>query len=243
MVDIRTYYWGGREAPGLALRFFLPVVPCLTVAVAWLVGRTRVPARALAVVLVVTGALGAYGSWQSVREEAFALERARAVLSAVDQAVPDGAVVVIPRTLGETLEYAGRWHVVPGWLFPGDPDRKKLLLPWEVPAEMARQYAGVAAPTQIAKGAGYRRHYRGLDDESVAGVVMRDIEAWRPGAPVFWIGDPRAVTAAAALLPDRRLDALGRVVFPPAPSAAFEVDAPYWVPRGDVWLYRLDPSK
>jgi len=238
-----AYYWGGREDPRLAFRFFLPALVCLIPAIVWLVARTSGRRRwALLSIVSVQIAWGVYGSERSMDDESVALTRAHDIIAAAEQAVPRGAVVIAPRTLGETLEYENRWSIVPEWLLPGDPDRRTMLLPWEVPEQVARRYAHTPAPTQIARGAGLRSHYRGLSDKGLVEAVMADIHQWRPRANVYWIGDPGVVAITGRLLATGRFEAIGRVLDPAGLNPAVDADAPYWVPHGPDWIFKLSAA-
>ncbi len=234
-----AYYWGGREDPRLAFRFFLPALVCLIPGIVWCVSRARGRLRWVMVGAVsVQITMGVIGSQRSMSDEAVALRRAEDIVAAAEHAIPRGAVVIAPRTLGETLEYEQRWSIVPEWLLPGDPDRKSMLLPWEVPPEVARRYARTPAPTQIARGADIRGRYRGLSDRDLVRAVMTDIHHWRPDAGVYWIGDPGVVATADTLLAAGRFEAIGRVL-DRAGERARDPDAPYWVPRGPDWIFKL----
>ena len=74
-----------------------------------------------------------------MREEGLALRGGRELVSAVRQTVPPGSVLICPRGFGETLAYTGLWRIVPQWLFPGDPERDRIVVPWEVTPEMVRE--------------------------------------------------------------------------------------------------------
>lgn len=234
-----AYYWGGREDPRLAFRFFLPALVCLIPGIVGWVARARGRLRwAMVGAVSVQIAVGVSGSERSMRDEAVALTRAGDIVAAAEEAIPRGAVVIAPRALGETLEYENRWSLVPEWLLPGDPDRRTMLLPWEVPADVARRYAHTPAPTQIARGADIRSHYRGLSDRDLVRAVMTDIQHWRPGAGVYWIGDPNVVATADTLLATGRFEAIGKVL-DPGGDRVNDAAAPYWVPRGPDWIFKL----
>jgi len=234
-----AYYWGGREDPRLAFRFFLPALVCLIPVIVWCVSHAHGRLRwALGTMVAFQMAVGVFGSERSMRDEAVALTRAEDIVAAAEHVIPRGAVVIAPRTLGETLEYENRWSLVPEWLLPGDPDRSTMLLPWEVSPQIARRYAHTPAPTQIARGADLRSHYRGLSDRELVQAVMTDIHRWRPDADVYWVGDPSVVATADTLLATGRFEAIGRVL-DPAGERAENPDAPYWVPRGPEWIFKL----
>jgi hypothetical protein len=226
-----TYYWGGIERPSLAFRFFLPALVILIPVVAWLIDRWNGRFRALLAFLVTTQVIwGVAASELGMREEGVALSRAKSIVGAAREVIPEGAVVVAPRALGETLEFEGKWSIVSRWLFPGAPARRTMLLPWEVPADLARRYADTPAPTQIERGADLRLHYRGLEGEALVSVVMADIHAWRANASVFWLGDPGVVVVTDSLMTDGRFAALGSVLNSPGSSVPPRSEESYWVP-------------
>jgi len=210
-----SYYWGDMEYASLALRFFLPSLACLLVAITWVLararGRGRWLARASAVALIV---LGAVHSETEMREEGLALRGGSALVAAARQAVPAGSVLICPRGLGETLSYEGLWHMVPQWLFPGDPQRDRIVVPWEVTPELLHQRALRPAPMQATRGAALRSHYRSLGDSALVRAVLTDVRRWQPSSAIYWIGDPSVVARADMVLNDQEFRALGYMVLP-----------------------------
>ncbi len=215
VLQYTSYYWGENEDPSLALRFFLPAMASLFVAITWLLvhttGRQRWPLRVAVAGLVM---LGVFGSEVEMREEGLALEVGVGLVTAARQAVPDGSVLICPRGLGETLLYGGTWRIVPQWLFPGDPQRQRIIVPWEVPPEVAQEYADRPAPMQAARGAVERSHYRGLHGVDLVQAVLTDISQWAPSADVYWLGDPRVVEGVDTLIENRSFRALGYLALP-----------------------------
>jgi hypothetical protein len=238
-----SYYWGENEYASLALRFFLPVMACLLVAVSWLLpqaqGRTKWPLRATVTGLII---LGAIRSDAGMREEGQAMRGGAALVAAARQAVPEGSVMICTRGLGETLSYGGRWRIVPQWLFPGDPERERIIVPWEVTSDLAREYAGRPAPMQTTRGAALRSHYRGLDGLDLVRAVLTDIREWEPVADVYWVGDPRVVTGVDSLLRNRRFRPLGHLALPGrSEEAAATAGGPTRIPAR-IPIFILEPG-
>jgi len=246
VLEYSSYYWGALEAPALALRFFLPAVVVLGVAIAWMAARSRGRVRPLFVsALVGLTLLGAVRSEVEMRNEGLALEGARTVVEATRQAVPAGSVLIASRTLGETLLFADLWHVVPQWLLPGDPERDLIIVPWEVPPEVVREYSESDAPrtVQVNRSASLRNHYRGLRGEDLVSAVFSDIHAWHPNADVYWIGDPRVVETVNGFLSHGAFQLLGEVELEPVPPGRPDSPLPYWVPLPPLFIFRLVPSE
>jgi hypothetical protein len=237
-----SYYWGVSEHASLALRFFLPAMACLFVAITWLMtqarGRSKWTLRAIVTGLII---LGAIRSHSGMREEGQAMRGGAALVTAARQAVPEGSVMICPRGLGETLTYGGRWRIVPQWLFPGDPERGRIIVPWEVTPDQAREYAGRPAPMQTTRGAALRSHYRGLDDLDLVRAVLTDIREWDPPADVYWIGDPRVVTSVDSLLTNRTFRALGHLAFPGWSEEEATAGGPIRIPAR-IPIFVLEPG-
>ncbi len=237
-----AYYWQDPEYPSLVLRFFLPAMVCLLVAITWLLsfsrGRTRWVVRAVAMGLIVLGAVDSEGE---MREEGLALQGGSALVAAARTAVPVGSVIICPRGLGEILSYTGLWHLVPQWLFPGDPQREQVIVPWEVTPDLVREQALRPAPMQADRGASLRSHYRDLPDSTLVRVVLEDVRKWQPSAGVYWIGDPAVVDRADRGLTGRRFRVLGYVVLPgPGGEEADTEDPSRHLPR--IPIFRLEPD-
>jgi hypothetical protein len=237
-----SYYWGENEHAPLALRFFLPAMVSLFVANAWLLtearGRKKWPLRAVAAVLI---AFGVIRSEAEMRDEGRAMRGGAALVAAARQAVPEGSVLICPRGFGETLSFGGRWRIVPQWLFPGDPERERIIVPWEVTADLAREYADRPAPMQTTRGAALRSHYRGLVGSDLVRAVLTDIRQWEPSAAVYWIGDPGVVAGVDSLLTNQAFRALGRLAFPGGSEEAAAADGPTRIPAG-IPIFVLEPG-
>jgi len=234
-----SYYWGDMEYPSLALRFFLPSVACLLVAITWLLARGR-GGWLVRVSVVALIALGAVQSETEMREEGLALRGGSALVAAARQAIPRGSVLICPRGLGETLSYEGLWHMVPQWLFPGDPQRDRIIVPWEVTPELARQRAHLPAPMQPNRGAALRSHYRSLGDSALVQAVLTDVRRWQPSAAVYWLGDPSVVARADRVMNDQEFRALGYMVLPGWSEEEANVEGPSRIsPR--IPIFVLEP--
>jgi hypothetical protein len=236
-----SYYWGELEYPPLALRFFLPALALLIVAVSWLLSHAR-GRRGWLVRAVVVGLIlfGAVQSEPEMREEGLALEGGGQLVSATRQAIPPGSVVICPRGLGETLSYTGLWHIVPQWLFPGDPERDRIVVPWEVTPEMARGRTLRAAPMQASRGAVLRTHYRDLPDSALVHAVLADVRRWQPLSEVYWVGDPSVVGRADRFLSNQGFRALGYLVLPGRPEREADAEGPSRLPPR-IPLFILEP--
>ena len=237
-----SYYWGENEDASLALRFFLPAMACLLVATTWLLGQAQRrkwwPLQAIAAGLIV---LGVFRSESEMRDEGIALRGGIALVGAARQAVPEGSVLICPRGLGETLSYGSHWRIVPQWLFPGDPERQRIIVPWEVPPELAQEWGDRPAPMQTSRGAALRSHYRGMGDSDLVQAVLLDARRWAPSADVYWIGDPRVVAGVDSLLVDRGFRALGHLVFPGRSEEEAATGGPTRLPSR-IPIFVLEPD-
>lgn len=196
-----AYYFGAGGGLGAGagnLRFLLPTFPFLAVGAAWLLAsmaaRLGAAGRAAALAVVALQFLiGLGASAQMLAQTRASIGAAARVRELVEKQVPAGSVLIVDRTLAESLDAVGRWKIAeenfvfaggprgfggPG--FPGGPGGMG-------PPPMGDPGAGVDGPSpqQANKNRAQQERYSGLRGEERRARVWADVHAWAGGRPLY----------------------------------------------------------
>lgn len=186
---------GGGAAMGGNLRFLVPTFPFFAVAGAWLLAalvRDFGPAGRVAVGVVATLQLLVSGvnSAQTLQRSQATLSAAARARVAAEQHVPAGSIVILDRTLAESLDAVGRWRIVEEGLIGGLGPRR----PGMGPRPLGGGAGGPPAdadtnrpsPLQLGKNRAQQERYAGLPPTERRARVWADIAAWAGDRPVYW---------------------------------------------------------
>lgn len=199
-----AYYWGG---PGI--RFLLPTLPLYILPALWLFREIHSPGVAkagLATLVVFHLAIGVPLSEEQMEGEQERAARTSAVVTWVDNHVPEESLIIADRRLHETLDYYGRWRLVDA-LF---------LARGRVPQGPMRALEGQPSPRQDGKAQSLRASYQELSRQERTQRITQDLLDWAGGkTPVYWIGRALEVNSFSDNLPEGfRFNKVGEIEVP-----------------------------
>ena len=218
-----AYYFGGGGPGGVggSLRFLVPTFPFLVVAGAWLLAQLAEhlgrPGRiAVAVVAALQLLIALGGSAQVLRAAKASLGAAARARALAEKEVPAGSILIVERTLAESLDAVGRWKLVeenflagfggPGAGGPGGFGR---------PGGPGRGFVGGRggpgtgpemddagdrpSPMQVGKNQAQQERYAGLRPDERRQRAWTDLSAWAAGKPVYCFS--RSLDSIERMLP------------------------------------------
>ena len=216
-----AYYFGG--APGGVgggavagnLRFLIPIFPFFAVAAAWLLEAiaVRLGAAGRAAVGVVAALqilIGVAGTAPTLAQAGSSLRAAARARQVAEKEIPAGSVVIVERTLAESLDATGEWKLVEeglvaGMMLPGEfgpgaagagPGRGLRMM---APGSEDAGGRGGPSPQQPGKNRDRQERYRGLTASERRAKIWSDLETWAAGRPIFWF--TRSLDAVEMALP------------------------------------------
>ena len=224
-----AYYFGGGPAGGSGalagnLRFLIPTFPFFAIAAAWLlsrcVGHFGPAGRAAAVVVALLQFVVTLPPAQQVLARTHATLRAAAGAQvAAEKQAPAGSILIVDRTLAESIDGTGAWRLVEESLVGGAGPR---LGPGMGPGPGLRPLGGGRptgidserpSPQQPGKNRAQRERYAELGPAERRARVWADLAAWSDGRPVYWF--TRSLDAVEnALPPDAYYEKLAEVEAP-----------------------------
>jgi len=194
-----AYYFGGGPAAGGGtgamvgnLRFLVPTFPFFAAAGAWLLSRLGrelgAPGyAALGAVATLQVLVAGTSSAQTLARTKATLAAAARTRAVAQDKIPAGSVVVVERTLAESLDATGEWRLVeenfvggqgprggmgrgprPGGFGPGDGDTER------------------PSPQQRGKNRAQQDRYAGLGASARRTRVWADLASWSAGRPIYW---------------------------------------------------------
>ncbi|HUR60038.1 MAG TPA: glycosyltransferase family 39 protein [Opitutaceae bacterium] len=201
-----AYYWGAGGGAGAGmgnLRFLLPTLPFLAVGGAWvlaaLVERLGAGGRAAAAVVVALQLLlGGGASQQMLAQTRNSIGAAARVRALAEKQIPPGSVLIVDRTLGESLDAVGQWKLIEenflsfggggprGFGGPGGPGAMGGPGPMGGPPGELGLGGDTPNPQQVGKNRAQQERYAGLRGEERRARIWADVQAWAAGRPVFW---------------------------------------------------------
>ena len=198
---------GGQGAANGNLRFLIPTFPFFAVTGAWLAGRLAgnlgraglaavVAVASLQLLIAVTGSVQALGQ---AKTSLRAAARTRAV---AQKEIPAGSVIIVERTLAESLDAVGRWRLVEENTVGGTGPRGGpggMMRPMGGPGFGEAAGENAPSPQQIGKNHSQQERYAGLSPTARRARVWTDIAAWAGDRPVYWLA--RSLDAVEAALP------------------------------------------
>lgn len=207
-----AYYFGGGGpgGGGSSLRFLIPTYAFFAVAAAWLLGRMAqhlgaAGAVAVAVVAALQLLVGIGESVQTLAQMKQTLASAARVQAAAAEDVPAGSVLIVDRSLAESLDALGRWKLAEEALLSGGG----MGGPGGGPGGFRRplgtdgvrdpQADNRPSPQQVGKNKLQQERYAGLSAEERRARAWADVATWAGPQPVYWF--VRSVEAVEAALP------------------------------------------
>jgi hypothetical protein len=181
------------------MRFLIPTFPFFAVGGAWLLsvlaknfgvaGRVAVGVVA-ALQLLITGA----SSEQMLDRSKTSLTAAARARATAEKQIPAGSVVILDRTLAESLDAVGHWKIIEenfvGGMGPrgGGPGMgmgmgKRPMGPGGGPMEAD---GSRPSPQQVGKNHAQQERYAGLSMSERRTQVWADMAKWAGDKPVYW---------------------------------------------------------
>lgn len=208
-----AYYFGGGPGGGGAmagnLRFLVPTFPFFAAAGAWVLSRlTRelgvAGYAALGAVALLQLLLAGTSSAQMLARTKATLVAAAKTRALAQEKIPAGSIVIVERTLAESLDATGEWRLVEENFADGRGPRGGMGMGIG-PRPPGNGFGAGAdveerpSPQQRGRNRAQQERYAGLDASGRRARVWTDLGAWAAGKPVYWF--TRSLEAVENALP------------------------------------------
>jgi hypothetical protein len=189
------------------MRFLIPTFPFFAVGGAWLLSRLAHdlgPAGRVAVGVVagLQVLMTVSSSQQTLARTKTSLTAAARARATAEKQVPAGSILIVDRSLAESIDAGSAWRLVEESFVGGMGGRMGPGGPGPGMGGGGRGIAGDPtrpSPQQIGKNRAQQERYAGLSASERRARVWADVTTWAAGRPIYWFS--RSVDAVETALP------------------------------------------